>query len=123
MARHEWEGRMFTHILVPLDGSPFAEQVLPHVEALARQFGARVTLLQSITEDAGFAEASAAQAATFAPAGATIPLAVEEDEQRTAVSYLRALQRRLGGDGLTVDYREVEGAAAEAIIDQARATG
>ncbi|MBU0703591.1 MAG: universal stress protein, partial [Chloroflexi bacterium] len=37
---------MFDHILVPLDGSSLAECVLPHVVAIARALGARVTLMQ-----------------------------------------------------------------------------
>ncbi len=35
----------FRRLLVPLDGSDTAEQILPHVEALARRFGSEVTLL------------------------------------------------------------------------------
>ena len=42
----ERNGSVFTHMLVPLDGSPLAECVLPHVLALARTFGSKVTLLQ-----------------------------------------------------------------------------
>src|SRR5690349_5842928 len=41
-------GHMYNTILVPLDGSKRAERILPHVEALARQFGARVVLLQVV---------------------------------------------------------------------------
>ena len=37
---------MFSHILTPLDGSPQAACVLPHVVALARATGARITLLR-----------------------------------------------------------------------------
>jgi nucleotide-binding universal stress UspA family protein len=36
---------MYTKILVPLDGSPRAEAILPHVEDLAHRFGAAVILL------------------------------------------------------------------------------
>ena len=39
---------MYKHILVPLDGSPFAEKVLPHVEALAKAFTSSVTLVRVI---------------------------------------------------------------------------
>ena len=39
---------MFSHLLVPLDGSHLAESVLPAAEAIARQFGASVTLLHVI---------------------------------------------------------------------------
>ena len=37
---------MFSHILTPLDGSPLAACVLPHVVAMARATGARITLLR-----------------------------------------------------------------------------
>ena len=37
---------MYKRILVPLDGSKLAEQVLPHVTIHARQFGAEVVLLK-----------------------------------------------------------------------------
>jgi len=38
-------------ILVPLDGTPFAEQILPYVRLLAPAFGARVYVLGGVTED------------------------------------------------------------------------
>jgi nucleotide-binding universal stress UspA family protein len=39
---------MFKTILVPLDGSKRAEKILPHVKALAHQFGAKLVLVQVI---------------------------------------------------------------------------
>jgi nucleotide-binding universal stress UspA family protein len=42
------EKAMYNTILVPLDGSPRAERILPHAEALAHKFGARLVLLQVI---------------------------------------------------------------------------
>ena len=42
---------MYKTILVPLDGSKRAEAILPHVEELARRFGANVIFLR-IVEDA-----------------------------------------------------------------------
>jgi nucleotide-binding universal stress UspA family protein len=39
-------GVMFSHILAPLDGSPLAACVLPHVVSVARATGAQVTLLR-----------------------------------------------------------------------------
>ena len=35
---------MYEHLLVALDGSPHAERVLEHTEALAKAFGSTVTL-------------------------------------------------------------------------------
>jgi len=37
---------MFSHILIPLDGSPLAACVFPHIVAIARATGARMTLLR-----------------------------------------------------------------------------
>jgi nucleotide-binding universal stress UspA family protein len=39
---------MFRHLLVPLDGTPMAEAVLPVAASLARQTGSRITLLHVI---------------------------------------------------------------------------
>ncbi len=36
---------MYARILVALDGSELAEQILPHAECLAEKFGATVTLI------------------------------------------------------------------------------
>lgn len=42
---------MYERILVPLDGSSRAEAIIPHVENLARCFGARVIFLQVLEPD------------------------------------------------------------------------
>jgi nucleotide-binding universal stress UspA family protein len=39
---------MYHTILVPLDGSPRAERILPHVEAVAQKFGAQLVLVQVV---------------------------------------------------------------------------
>lgn len=41
----------FSRILVPLDGSPLAEQILPQVATLAREINASVSLLRVLTPD------------------------------------------------------------------------
>jgi nucleotide-binding universal stress UspA family protein len=40
---------MYNHVLVPLDGSKIAEQVLPHVQAIANKDATRLTLLRSVS--------------------------------------------------------------------------
>jgi nucleotide-binding universal stress UspA family protein len=42
---------MFKHILVPLDGSRLAEDILAPVQSLAAHFGSRVTLLHVVERD------------------------------------------------------------------------
>ena len=58
---NEWKSRRssFKKILVPLDGSPIAEQVLPYVLALAGTFQSEVVLL-SVPEEDGNTELVAA---------------------------------------------------------------
>jgi nucleotide-binding universal stress UspA family protein len=41
---------MLDHILVLLDGSPLAECVLPHAVALAKAFGAQITLVHVLEQ-------------------------------------------------------------------------
>jgi len=45
---------MYSKIVVPLDGSPAAEAALAHAAALARGFGASLTLLRAIVDESGF---------------------------------------------------------------------
>lgn len=39
---------MFTHFVVPLDGSEFAESALPFVSKLAKQCGAKITIVRVV---------------------------------------------------------------------------
>ncbi|HHW87671.1 MAG TPA: universal stress protein [Chloroflexi bacterium] len=101
---------MYQRILVPLDGSKRAEAILPQVESLARQCGARIILLEVL-------EPLTHYAATVVPelisAGAT---------QRTAgvKQYVHELQANLQARGLTVDAIVKRGPIVETILDVAR---
>ncbi|MBI2322556.1 MAG: universal stress protein [Chloroflexi bacterium] len=105
---------MYQHVLVPLDGSATAEAAMPHAEALARQGGARLTLLRVLPP----------------PDSYVIPEAVFVDREQVmrsleaeALGYLRAVRERLEGGGLTVRTTTRVGDAATAILDTARAVG
>jgi nucleotide-binding universal stress UspA family protein len=115
---------MYAHILVALDGSPTAEQILPHVAALAERFGSKVTLLR-VTEPA--------ERLIMATAG-TLPLGVPgspvidvtplvEEQRREATSYLESVAARLRGQGLTASYAQPEGSPADMVLQQARDLG
>lgn len=101
---------MYQRILVPLDGSKRAEAILPQVESLAQQCGARIILLEVL-------EPLTHYAATVVPdlisAGAT---------QRTAgvKQYVHDLQANLQARGLTVDAIVKRGPIVETILDVAR---
>ncbi|MFQ6100930.1 MAG: universal stress protein [Anaerolineae bacterium] len=101
---------MFDHILVPLDGSSVAECVLPHVVAVTRAFGSRVTLLRVLE-----------RTRTPGPTRFVDPLGwyINEAEAR---AYLDGWSARLQEAGLRVESALLEGQAAERIIGFVRDT-
>jgi nucleotide-binding universal stress UspA family protein len=105
---------MYQRILVPLDGSALAEQVLQHVEPLAEKFGASIVLLQATQL------LSSAQVAAAPPFDPTL---VHEEERKTATTYLGEVQSRLQAKGYTVESRQPEGNPAEEIVHHARNVG
>jgi nucleotide-binding universal stress UspA family protein len=113
---------MYGHILVALDGSELAEQILPHVEALAARFGSRVTLLRATTPRETIIAETSVGAAPIAP-GLVDPTPIVEAEQAEAQSYLEATAARLRASGLSVAQEQLEGAADEAILERAAALG
>lgn len=106
-------------VLVPLDGSPFAESVLPYVENLAVRLGLEVVLVQVL----GFEE-------TFPPAGgAAVPqgeinlqmdTTPEEVAATDANQYLENVAARLGGMGLNIRWEVIRGDAAQDIAKLAQ---
>jgi len=88
---------MLERILIPLDGSPRAEQILSQVARVLRREDSDVLLLR------------VADSSSNAP---------EEAEK-----YIQDLERRLSDRGAKVRGRVVEGSVASAILDVARQEG
>jgi nucleotide-binding universal stress UspA family protein len=116
---------MYTHVLVPLDGSPAAETALPHVQALAEKFQARVTIIRvTVAPETVIAETAGGGAPGVPEPGPLIdPTPVVEAEQHEASGYLQRVSERLRGGGLQVDVEAPEGPAADTIVERARALG
>jgi nucleotide-binding universal stress UspA family protein len=95
---------MFKSILVPLDGSPLAESVLPHVVAMALPLGASVTLVNVCEPPA--------QDQT------TQPVSALGWRLRTAEAdaYLEGISARLEEVGLDVESKRLEGKPPEQIL-------
>jgi nucleotide-binding universal stress UspA family protein len=115
---------MYERILVALDGSALAEQILPHVEALSKAFRSKVMLLRVtepperlITETAG----TLPMGVPGSPVLDVTPLV--EEQRREAVSYLTSVAERLRGQGLTVEQAQPEGSPADMVLQQARDAG
>ena len=100
---------MFNHILVPLDGSPLAECVLPHVKAIAPVTKARVTLIH-VLEHPNHRDGSP----PIDPLGWHM-------QKQEAQRYLEEKTDQLHQDGLEVSHVTLEGKSAEGIIEYARA--
>ncbi|GAB4435785.1 MAG: universal stress protein [Chloroflexi bacterium OHK40] len=103
---------MYRHILVPLDGSPLAEQVLPHVHALAANEGTtRITLLRAVppvfTPSVDYTGMLASSAEVF------------ETMEQEARDYLERIAAEFRAEGYTVRTEVSALPAAEAILDYA----
>jgi nucleotide-binding universal stress UspA family protein len=117
---------MYEHLLVALDGSHHAEQVLEHAEALAIAFHSTITLLRATVS----AETLLAQTATGG-VGSTLgdgaafvdPTPILDADRDAAVQYLNDVAARLRQHNLTVNTEHPEGPAAEEIVKRATELG
>jgi nucleotide-binding universal stress UspA family protein len=98
---------MFTRILVPLDGSPLAECVLPHVLAFSHATGAQVMLLRVLDRTSG------------SSAGESVDPVEWQIRKAEADTYLRDLAALLQKSGLVITAETLEGKAAESVIEYA----
>ncbi len=119
MAR-EWP--TYGRILVPLDGSALAEQVLPHVAALAKAFGSTVTLLRVVVPPTPF-PLGAAPGMAVQVTSIPDPVPHIANERREAVDYLSGVADRFAGDIPEIASADEVGQPAEAILDHARQMG
>jgi nucleotide-binding universal stress UspA family protein len=101
---------MLDRLLVPLDGSPLAECVLPHAIVIAKAFNAQITLAHILEQP---------------PASLQLPKADPLDwylKRSAANLYLDTVQARLEAEHLSVQTMVIGGDAAEKIVDLTRST-
>ena len=99
---------MFTHLLVPLDGSELAEIALPMARAVAERFGSRINLIRAvhlppyIGDGLDFTD---------------LYTNLDQSMQQEAREYLDEKQRVLKAAGIDTDYHLVVGEPpADAIL-------
>ena len=103
---------MYKDILLALDGSPLAEAAMPHARALAKAFGARVTLL-SVVQPVGIYPQSGV-------VGPVVSIALNVEEEMESVRrYLRTIAEQFEAEGINVKEVVREGDAASQICDYA----
>ncbi len=117
---------MIKNIIVCLDGSTMAEQILPFVKDQAKGLGAKLTLLQVIGGTTQVLSTASLEAGMMvSPTGADIALsleqmnAIKDDVQHYLDGHVEELKR----DGIEAEGVIVNGKAGPAIIDYSVANG
>ncbi|MCA9979996.1 MAG: universal stress protein [Anaerolineales bacterium] len=109
---------MFTHVLVPLDGSKLAEKALPVAQALAEKFESQLTLVRAIPDAPGHTKGGdpSAHDQLFDQMREQLSATVEE-EMEAYVDVLTA-------QGLEASYQLAVGVSPlEGILQTAQETG
>ena len=107
---------MFKKIMVCLDGSKLAEQILPYAVEEAKRFASELVLFKA------FSESSTISLALPGMPGVPIDTGNVEknlkEAERESEMYLKYLSEKLQGEtGLTVSYDKVLGNAGPAIVE------
>lgn len=108
---------MFKHLIVPLDGSGFAEAALPYALELAAQFDSDITLVRVILPPR-LGEGA------LSPESADFTIRVRDDLYKEAIEYLQVQKGSLRSQNYRAHYQvvEAEDVAAE-IINTVRGSG
>jgi nucleotide-binding universal stress UspA family protein len=109
---------MFQRIVVPLDGSSFAEAALPYAQDIAQKFGATLDLVQVIgTEEMLLSS----QPIDPTGAGAMMfdPGPIIDAEKAEATKYLDGVATRVRAAGLTVNTSIPGGSSGDALVEYA----
>ena len=114
-ARLHWDTDYgISRIIVPLDGSEFAESVLPYAASLSQKMDMGVTLVQVLSTDEFTYYSSGYGINEFLPR-------IKEEIRSEAREYLTGAASRFFPDGLDVSVEMVYGSPASRITQMARA--
>lgn len=108
-----WPATPQPSLLVPLDGSAFAESALPHAVALAQAFGGTILLLRTVEPSL---------LAHHYPLTSLAEEALEQEKQQ-ARSYLESVAERLRNDGIAANTTVLTGWPADIIVYRGAALG
>jgi nucleotide-binding universal stress UspA family protein len=103
---------MVNRILVPLDGSKRAEDILQHVMPLAECFGAKLILLQVVVPVYYAIDPQLSHV--------DIDMEATQRQQTEASAYLESKLKKLQGNGMEVETVVAQGSIVETIIDVAQ---
>jgi nucleotide-binding universal stress UspA family protein len=113
----EEEANMFERILVCLDGSKLAEQIMPYATEEAIRFQSKLVLLQVVQEPVVFSPGIPGEASV--PIQTDIMVEGTKEALKRARDYLAKLAAPLRKRGIQVETVAIPGRAGEAILDYA----
>jgi len=103
---------MYKSILVPLDGSTPAEAILPHVEELAKQYGAKIILLNVVEPEPAIIARE--------PFYTTLDPEMYQQRIKEMKAYLQKQAKKFRGHALITHIQISEGPTVEEIIHTAK---
>ncbi|MCX5881429.1 MAG: universal stress protein [Deltaproteobacteria bacterium] len=110
---------MYQTLLVPLDGSPRAESILPHVEDLATQFKSKVIFLQVVGPPLQFVNPSLYE--TTIQTDIIHEYVTDFKRKKEEIStYLAGIQEGFQKKGIEVKILVEQGAVVDSIISIAQ---
>jgi nucleotide-binding universal stress UspA family protein len=110
---------MFNKILVCLDGSRLAEQILPYAVEQAKRFASEIVLFKAFSEPSTISLAMPGMPGVPIDTGRVERHLIEDE--REAETYLKSLADKLQTEtGLRVNYDKVLGLAGPAIVEYCR---
>jgi nucleotide-binding universal stress UspA family protein len=101
--------RGLNHILIPLDGSAAAEQVIPFAQQMGEPFAARYTLLRVVSPLTGQVETGMYGSPPWFPPPSPL-------NRRAVQDHLDGLAAQLRASGMTVTTQVLDGTSAAAAI-------
>ena len=110
---------MYQKLLVPLDGSPRAESILPHVEHLASRFKAKVIFIQAVEPPLQFINPSLYET-TIQSDVIHEHLMDYKRKQEEITAYLKGIQDGFQKKGIDTRVLVEQGPAVESIISAAQ---
>lgn len=103
---------MFSHILIPLDGSGFAEAALPYALELAGRFNSQITLLRIVLPPRMGEGAMSPESADFM-------IRLRDDLYKEAIEYLQTQKGSLRQQNFKVSFQVAESDDIAAEINSA----
>jgi nucleotide-binding universal stress UspA family protein len=107
-------------VLVPLDGSPIAEQVLPHAEAVARTLGSELVLFHVFEPMRKYA-GGVAGGVVYRALPDEVVNTENNRRKQVGLSYLNEISKKLKAQEAPVSIEVTRGSPADQILDYAEA--